>query len=388
MDRSETTRAFKILGSFALAFLGIAMVLFFGGALLLMLFSCYLGHQSENWPSTEGTIVSTEIERVGGSYDVDVEFTYDVGGETHQRCNIGFGRSDEFATRAEAERFLAEYPEKSAVLVYYDPNHPGYSTLKPGWDSSSDFRGVLAFAGVLLLVGVGLTVVGVRKFLRNYWLGLSEARQRRQNRTPAQRRKIALGYMLAAAMITALAGVGFYGGRYAERRARDAAAWPSTKGRIASSEVRWVKPRRSFGSNVAFVTYRFAVDGQKYVGDTLKILPGIQSSQETAEQTVARLHAGVVVDVFYDPGNPHDAVLDNKVDEGGTRIINHYPYMCLIGIGLAIISFVVGVYKFRRANDLFECGPVETSRAYVPQTPDYDDLNVAVDDALRRYAQM
>jgi hypothetical protein len=240
--------------------------------------------------------------------------------------------------------------------------------------------------GWLLICGSWLTLFVARKAIRTYLTALHESRVLRQNRTAEERRRRALGQMVMAAILPISACLIFYGGRYAEQRAQDAAGWPSTIGRVVTSEVRSVKSgRRGIRSKFAFVEYEFAVNGRQFRGDSRRILPAIQTSDASAEEIAARYRAGAAVDVFYDPNNPRDAVLDNTVDDIAMQYINQYVYLCLTIVAVAIALFLLGIRGYIRANHMAGSLLSKEPLGCVPQTSDDEDLDNAVQNALRRY---
>jgi len=120
--------------------------------------------------------------------------------------------------------------------------------------------------------------------------------------------------------VAAMVGVGldqcFF--RPARQAKRAAQAWPTTTGVVLDS---FVETATSYDSTsnaetTSFtprVTYEYEVNGQRYRSDRLKtsdgffragLLPG------SAEAVVARYPAGAQVFVYYNPANPHEAVLE------------------------------------------------------------------------------
>jgi len=89
--------------------------------------------------------------------------------------------------------------------------------------------------------------------------------------------------------------------------------WPSTTGRVLAASVE--ASRRVGRSGVSFypaVMYEYYVDGQRYVGNRIsfgtRMGTGVRS---WVESQVERYPAGSEVEVFYNPTNPADAVLEH-----------------------------------------------------------------------------
>lgn len=91
-----------------------------------------------SWPSTTGTVVSTDvISRVVGASDAKyavysalVTYTFQVGATIHTGTSLRAGEGAGLATRETFDRpdqaavIVARYPAGSTVPVYYDPADP------------------------------------------------------------------------------------------------------------------------------------------------------------------------------------------------------------------------------------------------------------------------
>lgn len=117
------------------------------------------GAASKTWPSVTGTIVASSMNRrqnVGRyaytryieSYDVDLQYSYRVNGQTWYGDKIGLG--DLPVKRDEAEALLNRYSLGSTHKVYYDPADPAVAVLTPGYDGMARFHIIF---GVVLPLG-------------------------------------------------------------------------------------------------------------------------------------------------------------------------------------------------------------------------------------------
>ena len=145
-----------LLGAFLLVSIGVLIE----GVRTLM-----LAIESNDWPSTAGTIVRSDTDVDAGyewnaslrakrwkvEHHTNIVFRYQVGENTYSSDTVTV-EFDELPTedRAEAEALLRKYPVGRDVAVYYRPSDPGTAVLKPG----IAFRNV---AGVL----IGLSLVAV-----------------------------------------------------------------------------------------------------------------------------------------------------------------------------------------------------------------------------------
>lgn len=125
---------------------------------------------STAWPTTDGRITASRVERVkqGGdrkaSFTADITYEYALDGRTLEGDRVWFGddysASDASAFRAAVDR----YPVGKAVKVHYDPAEPAESVLEPGatWSGSALYfigLGVITLGGIIALSAVGTLVV-------------------------------------------------------------------------------------------------------------------------------------------------------------------------------------------------------------------------------------
>lgn len=144
----QAQKALKRLRHFGLG-LGILGALFgvFG------VYFLYVANEALAWSSVQGTVVKAEVntdysfqkaaaggmQRATVYYDVAVNYTYEVDGQSYFSSRSSFGQghaaSQRFRERADAEAEAASrFPAGTAVTVHYDPNNPAEAVLKPGWN--------------------------------------------------------------------------------------------------------------------------------------------------------------------------------------------------------------------------------------------------------------
>lgn len=122
-------------------------------------------HASRNWPTTEGTVVSSAIERSGRSvvqnHRAEIEYEYSVKGITHSSGAVSCGDYGS-AFSSHAREIVERYPQGKKVPVYYDPQDPSVAVLEPGssWG-----------AYIPLLIGVLFCGVAAGGILRSILVG-------------------------------------------------------------------------------------------------------------------------------------------------------------------------------------------------------------------------
>lgn len=145
----------------ALVFLGI-------GFLLLSRAIRYrrLAAAAVHWPTTEGTVLATDVIKRVASSDDDydryvprVRYAYTVNGVGRKSDVIRVGLSDLGYLREEqAREHLERYPLGATIAVRYDPQNPEQATLEAGQAGAARY---FIAGGLLAGVGVGAIVFAI-----------------------------------------------------------------------------------------------------------------------------------------------------------------------------------------------------------------------------------
>jgi hypothetical protein len=136
-------------------------LLFISGVMLISynLFSFYVGYRSAYWPSTSGRVlhssVKVKINTTTSSkrrhYHPHVVYQYEVNNKKYTSNKIvnylGFGNDVIYA-----KELINNYPENSAVKVYYCPFYKGVSILSPGMKQQL-MQIILLFTGTVVVLG-------------------------------------------------------------------------------------------------------------------------------------------------------------------------------------------------------------------------------------------
>lgn len=96
-------------------------------------------------------------------------------------------------------------------------------------------------------------------------------------------------------------------------RQAQTASWPSVQGTIIRSEVEAKRSNKSttYGADLA---YSYTVDGQRYEGNQERTTVWRAGDRGFAEERVARYPVGATLPVYYQPGQPTEAVLQPGMD--------------------------------------------------------------------------
>ena len=96
---------------------------------------------------------------------------------------------------------------------------------------------------------------------------------------------------------------------YMRRKESQVSAWPSTQGVISASTLESRASDDGY-TNYPVVRYSYQVGGQAHKGS--RIAPGPEVGGTGANKVIERYATGAEVTVFYNPGNPADAVLEKQ----------------------------------------------------------------------------
>lgn len=126
-----------------------------------------------------------------------------------------------------------------------------------------------------------------------------------------------------------------------QRKASSAARnWATTTGQVMAVGVQPYRSRSGSGYSTMYrsaVTYVYTVNGTQYTSDRLAIGGGLgYGSPAIAEREVAKYPAGSMVQVYYNPNNPAEAVLETRAQ--GSRVL--WLVVVIILVILAVTTFI------------------------------------------------
>ncbi len=105
------------------------------------------------------------------------------------------------------------------------------------------------------------------------------------------------------------------------RRADESGHWNRTTGRVVQSQVEARRSHSEHGYSTSYypvIVYEYAINGQRYQNDRVNFGPEMGfSSTGPSETVVGRYHVGNTVDVYFDPANPAESVLERTA--GGSN---------------------------------------------------------------------
>lgn len=264
--------------------------------------------RASDWPSVPGKVViaKPEVRRVkvidsnrevGHRFEernfANVTYEYVIAGQTYRNNRVTIG---EDRGNFEVAETIARYPVGTQVTVYYNPNRRAEAVLER--DMPPGIWGCLGWMVAIAVAGVFGSAIGFNK--------LTEAVSTRVANAPLT---VALGAFGAVTALIALA---------IQRHARQARRWPVTRGTIATSGLERFRAAREDnrrGSIMfkAVISYTYSFNGASYTGTVASLGGEVSSTSDRAVQRwVKRYRDGQAVDVYVNPANPSESVLEPR----------------------------------------------------------------------------
>lgn len=139
------------------------------------------------------------------------------------------------------------------------------------------------------------------------------------------------------------AGVGFYIGKPILDNARASESWPTAPGRITESEL---ERYRDDGKTMytALVVYEYSVGNQQWEGDSVWFGQYSSSSRSEINRTVTQYPVGRTVDVYYQPDDPANSVLQPGATTSSYIVFSIGMVFLAIGSLLVLATVLKGFF--------------------------------------------
>lgn len=265
--------------------------------------------RSRSWRRTIGQVTGNTIQ---GAYQINIAYTFHAAGDSTPH---GGFHSAPFADEPSALRYARRYPIGGPARVYYDPAAPHENNTL---DASSGPFPLLALIGLAFLFGPAAAIAND--------LG---------GERPATAILGLFGLTLLAASVVAF-----------RDRAAEFRTWHSTPGRVEKSEVRKLGhlpgALAKWDDEVAEIVYRYQVGNLEFRGGAVTNrddyhLQSDSYRRTAARRMAARYPAGGTVQVWYDPQDPHQALLERP-----SRL--HWGALALAALGAVLCAVPVVVW--------------------------------------------
>jgi hypothetical protein len=91
--------------------------------------------ESQNWPVTQGTIISSNLQRKPGGeegdyYHAQITYNFTVEGIVYTSSIVNIGEQGWSTARYYYERLVQKYSVGKTVSVYYNPKNPSQAVLE------------------------------------------------------------------------------------------------------------------------------------------------------------------------------------------------------------------------------------------------------------------
>lgn len=256
------------------------------------------GLWSYTWNQADGVVTYSKPYNYARWYEVDLRYKYTYQGREYSGDTYRYRFVMDRLESSEVDRVQARYPVGEKVRVAVNPWQPAQSVLEAGVEWN-DF--------VWPPIGIFFLVFAFRIDRR---------------RAPAEKTAIKRRFSTATVLCVIGAGLVLYGVNTL------ATAWRSSQWPVIDGKVFHSVARGAPGGHEVQLWYEYHVQGTRYVSDGYRVGGNISSFEQVAREAVARYPAGRVVKVYYNPGNPGDAILQPGV---------WYGNFVLPGVGIVLL---------------------------------------------------
>jgi len=276
------------------------------------------------WPVVVGEVISSEmkpkykklaefaeaVHTVAGIYRPEISYTYEIDGQKYTNNMVRPVGRNVYKDKPLVQRVLNLFPVGYKVYIFYNPKNPHKSVLDP-WIRFSPVA--ITVPTALIFLGLGFSFSGINFLI-----------------------PVGINFISFALYIASLLIIG-QNFRYLVK-ALKSKKWPYVEGEIKKVMVYRKDEDKSVSYNVD-VTYTYEVEGQKYTNHQIKLdfVHGTRTfvPKIFAMMKVEKYEEGNKINVFYDPRNPNESIL-----ERGLRYFTFF-LMLIVGIGLFLFGFFV-----------------------------------------------
>ena len=275
------------------------------------------------WPSVPGQITKSTVSasheqdshqatRIINLPAIEYEFSFNGQRYTGRRISVG-----EDTGGSNIETTLARYPPGAIVTVYCDPDDPNNCVLERNAPSFLPPQGCATTLASLACIGYVA-----------YWLTTHYDAVIAPLWATGDGRVVVIASIIGVVSLMA-----YFGSLIIAKQQR---VWPIVRGIVVDSRVETSNRRRGRSKDLIYtpiVEYSYRVNGQEFRGRQIGPDDQAADTLADAEKVAARFPKGSAVSVYYDAGNPGDAMLEKPVADRPDRT----------ALIIAAVSFVVAV---------------------------------------------
>lgn len=267
---------------------------------------------ASDWPSVQGKVViaKSEVRKVkvidsgraaGHRFEernfANIAYEYSVAGQTYRNNRVSIG---EDLGNFQVAETIARYPVGMLVTIYYNRARRNEAVLERDMP-----QGLWGCIGILVVIAVGLVFGSALSFKQ-----LSDFVSTKLSNSEMSVPVVALA---AFGMVAALFAMMF------RRQASAAKKWPVVQGKIKTSGLEQFRGKPDEGRSRGAIMFQAQVSYSYRYGNvdytSIEATFGGQvtsSSRWLMERTARKYPEGKIVDVYVNPGNPSQAVLEPR----------------------------------------------------------------------------
>jgi hypothetical protein len=150
LTKREMNQGLLLFGALAIGGIGIVAT---------ALVSRSRGRASWRWPNVTGHVLDSSVSTGESASRPVISYAYQVDGRSYSGSKYCFGTEVSFLGPQQAQEIVDQYPRARDVVVYYDPESPGFSVLKPGIPKSNDR--LITTGSVIAIIGLFGSLISV-----------------------------------------------------------------------------------------------------------------------------------------------------------------------------------------------------------------------------------
>lgn len=286
----------------------------------------------QDWTKTTCTIVSSEMKDDGEDFRLAVIYRYELDGTSYTAERYGKRASYTAESVGEIDGMRKQLPPGKTFSCHYNLSNPAEAVLRLPSVKSAWFS--IGFS--LLFPGFGLLFAFLpwltgRKGNKNK--SRKDKPELMQPHRSGKRPLIVFGAIFAGFALLMLYPLGIK----PLQKAKKAKTWDSVPAKVISSKVKSHSDDDGTTYSV-YIAYRYKVDGEEYLGDRYSFMGGSSSGRESKAEIVRQYPTGYQFNVFVDPANPADSVIQREL--GSTKFLGLIPSVFFL-VGVMIL--VAGV---------------------------------------------
>lgn len=140
--------------------------------LLYVLFNCYLGISSKNWPTVVGMVESIKVVELKNPhssadrtfYHPYVKYIYEINSKKYFSKSID-SRLAGSLNKESIEDLIFEFKEGHSATIYYNPYFHSISFLRVGLQQKMIYALLAFIGGILTVAGIGYLISGQELWL-------------------------------------------------------------------------------------------------------------------------------------------------------------------------------------------------------------------------------